>query len=316
MLWLLFLAAIPTMGSEIGADATLDRAAQLLEADQPARALELFQPVAERHRDDPNVLTLAGLAAYHSDHLQTALNYWKQSLDLEPNEKLARVYERVRVEEAFNRRSEKLEGIHVTLRFEDGAVPVDGARAILSLLDEDYVRISEQLGCSSEEPVAAVVESRETYLGNTGAAEWSGGQYNSRIHIAWTEATQLNPRTRSAIAHEMVHACLSRIPSGSASWPTWLEEGLAQKLSGDTLAPSAREQLRRLVRGRHIPRLEDLCQDWSGLSIENARLAYNLALAATDSLFESRSADGIREMLKHPESLHQIAAELNKKLGR
>jgi hypothetical protein len=208
-----------------------------------------------------------------------------------------------------------LEGIHITLRYDGQALPADGARAILSMLDEDYIRISEQLGCSTQERVTAVIESRETYLRSTGAAEWSGGQYNSRVHLPWTEATQLSSRTRSALAHEMVHACLTRIPSGNAPWPTWLQEGLAQKLSGETLAPSTREQLRRLVRGRRIPRLEGLCQDWSSLSIENARLAYDMALAATDLLFESYTADGIRDILKNPESISQIASQLDKKLG-
>src|ERR1700730_418365 len=43
---------------------------------------------------DPNALLLAGLDAYRSDKVQTALDYWKQSLDLAPNPTLARVYQR------------------------------------------------------------------------------------------------------------------------------------------------------------------------------------------------------------------------------
>ena len=36
---------------------------------------------------------LAGLAAYRSDQLRMALDYWKQSLDLAPNEALNTIYE-------------------------------------------------------------------------------------------------------------------------------------------------------------------------------------------------------------------------------
>jgi hypothetical protein len=297
-------------------DPTLDRAAQLLEGNQPSQALELLEPAAKRHKNDPNVLLLAGLAAYRSDELRTALDYWKQSLDLAPNETLARVYERVRREQESDPSGEKLLGMRIALRYEGKALPTDTARTILSTLDEDYAAISAQLGCSSQERIVAIVQSRETYLRSTGAAEWSGGQYDGRIHIAWTEGTQLGPQTRRALAHEMVHACLTSIPSGNTPWPAWLQEGLAQKLSGDTLAPSTREQLHQLAQARHIPRLEDLRQDWSRLSVENARLAYNLALAAADALYDNYASYGIRNVLNNPDNLRQIAAELDKKLGQ
>src|SRR3984957_8313775 len=71
-------------------DLSLERASQLLAANQPAQALELLEPAVKRHRNDSNVLLLAGLAAYRSDQLRSALDYWKQSLELAPNDTLAR----------------------------------------------------------------------------------------------------------------------------------------------------------------------------------------------------------------------------------
>jgi len=294
-------------------DLSLERASQLLAANQPAQALELLEPAVRRHHNDPNVLLLTGLAAYRSDQLRTALDYWKQSLDLAPNDTLARVYERVRREADADHSAEKLLGMHIALRYEGEALPSDTARAILSTLDEDYSRIAGQLGCSSDERIVAIVQSRDAYLRGTGAAEWSGGEYDGRIHIAWTEGKQVGPQMRRALAHELVHACLTSIPSGGTPWPAWLQEGLAQKLSGDQLSPASRDQLRQLAAARQMPRLEDLHQDWSHLSIENARLAYNLALAAADALFENTS--GIRNVVNNPQGLPQITAELDRKLG-
>jgi tetratricopeptide (TPR) repeat protein len=296
-------------------DKDLDRASQLLESNQPAQALELLESAAKRDRNDPNVFVLAGLAAYRSDQLRTALDYWKQSLDLAPDENLARVYEHVRREADADQTGEKIYGMHIALRYEGQALPREAARAVLALLDEDFSRISSQLGCSSEERITAIVQTRENYLRSTGAAEWSGGLYDGRIHIAWTEGSQVGPQARRALAHEMVHACLTSIPSGSAAWPAWLHEGLAQKLSGDTLSPAVREQLRKLAQAHRIPRLEELRQGWSALSIENARLAYSMALAAADTLFESYANYGIRNVLNNPDTLPQITAELDNKLG-
>jgi hypothetical protein len=296
-------------------DPALDRAQQLLDANQPAQALEQAQIAIRRHPRDPNVLVLAGLAAYRADQLHEALDYWKQALDTAPDERLAAIYERVKREADSDRSSDKLYGMRVALRYEGEALPADTARAVLAILDDDYSRIAAQLGCVSDERIVAIVQSREAYLRSTGAAEWSGGQYDGRIHIAWTDGSQVGPQMQRALAHELVHACLTSIPSGSAPWPAWLQEGLAQKLSGDTLSNAVREQLRHLAEMHAIPKLEDLRQNWSRMSTQNAVAAYQLALAAADALYDNYANYGIRNILNNPATLPRITADLDAKLG-
>jgi tetratricopeptide (TPR) repeat protein len=297
------------------ADPALAHAAQLLNESQPAQALEQLQAALPRHPQDPNILMLAGLAAYRSDQLRAALDYWKQSLDLQPNETLNAMYQVALREAAADRSGEKLFGAHIALRYEGEALPVDTARAILAMLDDDYSRISTQLGCNSDERIVAIVQNRESYLRSTGAAEWSGGQYDGRIHIAWTDGAEVGPQMQRALAHELVHACLTSIPSGSTPWPAWLQEGLAQKLSGDTLPPSIREQLRQLAAAHTIPRLENLGQDWSRLTKQNAVFAYSLALSAADALYDNYVNYGIRNVLRNPDRLPGITADLDQTLG-
>jgi tetratricopeptide (TPR) repeat protein len=297
------------------ADPALASAAQLLNVSEPAQALEPLQAALQRHPQDPNVLLLAGLAAYRSDQLRAALDYWKQSLDLAPNPALNAIYEGAKREAGADRSGEKLFGAHIALRYEGEALPVDTARAILAMLDDDYSRISSQLGCTSGERIVAIVQNRESYLGSTGAAEWSGGQYDGRIHIAWTDGAVVGPQMQRALAHELVHACLTTIPSGSTPWPAWLQEGLAQKLSGDILQPAVGDQLRKLAAAHAIPRLENLGQDWSSLTRQNAITAYSLALAATGALFDNYANYGIRNVLRNPDRLPGITADLDQKLG-
>jgi tetratricopeptide (TPR) repeat protein len=297
------------------ADPAIARAAQLLNASQPAQALDELQAAIQRHPRNPNILMLAGLAAYRADQLRDALDYWKQSLDLAPNETLDAMYENAKREAAADRSDEKLFGAHIALRYEGEALPADTARAILAMLDGDFARISAQLGCTSDERIVAIVQNRESYLRSTGAAEWSGGQYDGRIHIAWTDGEQVGPQMQRALAHELVHACLTGIPSGSTPWPAWLQEGLAQKLSGDTQPPSVREQVRRLAAAHAIPRLENLGQDWSIMTKQNAVAAYSLALAAADALYDNYANYGIRNVLSNPDRLTRITADLDQKLG-
>jgi hypothetical protein len=296
-------------------DPSLARAAQLLNASQPAQALEELQTAIQRHPRDPNVLMLAGLAAYRSDQIRAALDYWKQSLDIAPNETLNAVYEGARHEAAADRSGEKLFGARIALRYEGEALPANTARAIVAMLDDDYARISAQLGCNSNERIVAIVQNRDSYLRTTGAAEWSGGQYDGRIHIAWTDGSEVGPQMQRALAHELVHACLTSIPSGSTPWPAWLQEGLAQKLSGDTLPPAVRDQLRQFAATHAISRLEDLGQDWSRMSRPKALNAYSLALAAADALYDNYANYGIRNVLSNPNTLPRITADLDQKLG-
>jgi tetratricopeptide (TPR) repeat protein len=296
-------------------DASLAVATQLLDSNQPAQAFALLERAVPRYRDNANVLLLAGLAAYRSDQLGSALEYWKRSLDKAPDAALQRVYDKVRREVESDRSGEKLIGLHINLRYEGRSIPTETARQIIGTLDQEYSRISEQLGCSGGERIVAIVQTREAYLRSTGAAEWSGGQYDGRIHISLADGEQVGPHMRRALAHELVHACLSSLSSGGNHWPAWLQEGLAQRLSGDTLSTPDREHLRRLAEAHTIPRLENLRQDWSRLSIENARLAYNLSLAAADALFENYENYGLRNIVNNPASLPRITADLDRKLG-
>ncbi len=296
-------------------DPALDRAQQLLDANQPAQALEQAQIAMRRHPRDANVLVLAGLAAYRADQLHEALDYWKQALDIAPDERLMQIYERVKREADSDRSGDKLSGVHVALRYEGETLPADTARAILATLDDNYSRIAAQLGCTSDERIVAIVQSREAYLRSTGAAEWSGGQYDGRIHIAWTDGSQVGQQMQRALAHELVHACLTSIPSGATPWPAWLQEGLAQKLSGDTLPTGVREQLRQLAETHAIPKLENLRQNWSRMSPQNALASYQLALAAADALYDNYASYGIRNILNNPAALPRITADLDTKLG-
>jgi len=293
----------------------VQRASQLIEANQPSQALEILEPALKRDPKNPDLLLIAGLAAYRADQARAALDYWKQSLDLAPNQALTSLYERVRQESQADRSGDKLYGLHVALRYEGQTLPADTARAVVSTLDQEFSRISSLLGCWPGERIVAIVQSREAYLRTTGAAEWSGGQYDGRIHISWMEGSDVSPEMRRRLAHELVHACLTNLSAGSSPSPAWLQEGLAQKLSGDTLSTATRDRLRQLADAHQIPRLEDLRQNWSRMSTENARIAYSLALAAADALYDNYASYGIRNVVTNPQILQQVTAEIDKKLG-
>jgi hypothetical protein len=285
-------------------------AARLIESSQPAKALELLQAEL-RKKKDPSLLTLAGIAAWRSDDSRLALEYWRGALDLEPNPALENLIHRVERETKGDQSTEKLIGMRVVLRYESGTVPVETARQMLGALDEEYARIAAQLGCHPEERVTAIVQSREAYRKTTDAAEWNGGQYDGRIRVPVAAGQGVDAALRRTLAHETTHACLSML----GRWPAWLQEGLAQKLSGDTLTPAMLARIAAMSAGKKLPKLENLGQDWSRLDTNHALVAYALSLAAVEMFYKDYAQYGIGNLMRNPERLAQITAELDKRLG-
>jgi len=121
----------------------------------------------------------------------------------------------------------------------------------------------------------------------------------------------MDARMRRVLAHEITHACLAML----GNWPAWFQEGLAQKLSGDVLSPQWRQKLGEMARLRMLPRLNNLGQDWSRLDTAHATAAYALSLAAVELFYENYSEYGIANLVRNPQKLAQITADLDQRLG-
>ena len=288
----------------------LAQADQLIEANQPGKALAMLEPEIQKRRD-PALLSMAGVAAWRADQGKRALEYWRESLDLAPNPDLENLYKRVEKEQIHDQSGEKLYGVRVVLRYDSDTVPVETARGMVAAVDSAYARVSAQLGCFAEEKIVTIIQSRDAYKKATDAAEWSGGQYDGRIRVPVMNGQQMDARQEQVLAHETTHACLAML----GEWPSWLQEGMAQKLSGETLPPQARAQLAELAKAGQLPKLEALRRGWSALDTQSARLAYSLALEAVDALYENFGSDGVRNLMRNPERLPAVSAALDKRLG-
>src|SRR5262249_44229148 len=119
----------------------------------------------------------------------------------------------------------------------------------------------------------------------------------------------MDASVRRVFAHETVHACLAML----GHWPSWLHEGLAQKLSGETQRSGVRQKISEMIRDHTLPKLENVGQDWSRLDAEHAAIAYGLSLVAVEMLYESQV--GITTLLRNPDRLAAITADLDKRLG-
>ena len=303
-------AGLPSLKSGAATQGLADRAVQLIQASQPAKALELLEPEI-RTRKDPGLLALAGVAAWRSDDSRRALELWRGSLNLQPNPDLESLYRRVERETKGDQSADRLYGTRVLLRYDAATVPVDTARQMVAALDQEYARISGELGCYAEERIVAIIQSQDAYRKTTDAAEWNAGQYDGRIRVPVLGGQGMDASMRRVLAHETTHACLTMM----GRWPAWFQEGVAQKLSGDSLTPAVRRKLAAMAHEGKLPRLGNLKQDWSRLDTEHALAAYAVSLAAVELLYENYGRDGVCNLVRNPDRLESVTADLNRRLG-
>lgn len=290
--------------------AAAKNAVQLLDSGQPEKALEIIEPEA-RAAKDPGLLALAGAAAWRADDTAKALEYWRTSLELHPDPALQSLYERVEQESANDKSSARLFGIRIALRYEPGAVNIDTARQMVNALDQEFARVSAELGCTASERIVAIAQSPEAYRKTTDAAEWSGGQYDGRIRVPVAANQAMDASLHRTLAHEITHACLTL----TGRWPAWLQEGLAQKLSGDMVSPQLHDKLAEWTKDGKLTRLSNLGQDWSRLDTAHAVAAYGLSLQAVELFYEAYGPDGVRNLLHNPDHLAAVTADLDRRLG-
>jgi tetratricopeptide (TPR) repeat protein len=288
----------------------LDRAIQLMERNQPEQALEIIQKFLPLFPRNSELLALAGAAAYKSDHIAVALDYWKQSLDIKADPAVENTYRAALRESQIDKSGEKKFGTRFLLRYDGAVADSDTAGAMVAILEEEFSRISSQLGCRAEERIVTIVQTREAYMKTTGAPEWSGAGYDGKVHVPIMDRKQPVGALRQIFAHELVHACLANI----GPWPQWLHEGLAQRLSGTSLETGAREEIRSLAKQGKLPTLSGLGTSWRAKTPFEAHLAYGMALVAADLFYQFHSGMGIRNLLNNPEALPSITADLDKRL--
>lgn len=212
-----------------------------------------------------------------------------------------------------------LAGPQVLLHYDAAEVPSTTALQLGAYLNSEYGRVADRLGCSSEQPLEAVAQSRASYTKSTAAADWSSAQFDGRVRIPVSPIAhgaappaELDTATRRSLTHELTHACLAQM----GQWPQWVHEGLAQKVAGDAVAPGMRMKLAGLARQDKLPKLKDLDKDWSRLDTEHAAVAYAESLAAVDLLFADYGADGVRRLLADPAQVAGLAPALDKRIGR
>jgi hypothetical protein len=269
---------------------------ELLETSRPREALRLMETtmlpalrVAGRKPQvtDAYLLALAGLAAFQSDEAKRAAGYWAESLAIHPDPAVERLYRKVQGELKSDTSRQKVASSRFDLRYDRADLNESTASQLVNVLNSEYDRLNAALGCGADEKITAIVQTLDAYRAATGAEEWSGGQFDGRIRVVLQDG-QVTSRTRKALAHELVHACLAR----NGRFERWFHEGMAQRWSEER--PNS-DLMREAARRDQMP-------DWRK-STEEAHVFYAWSLLAVERLYSIHGDYGVRQMLRNPSSV-------------
>ena len=194
-------------------------------------------------------------------------------------------------EEALHQRFFQSQGAHFTILFE-GPQDYELAGRALEVLEAAYFRIGSALYTFPSRPLTVVLYTQEQFRDITRAPAWAAGAFDGRIRIPIRGALNQPEELDRVLSHELAHAMIQAI--APAGVPTWLNEGLAVTFEAQG-ADGARAQL--AASPRRLP-FERLARNFTGLSGDDARLAYAQSAVLAQRLLDEGGGAGIVAILQ------------------
>lgn len=172
---------------------------------------------------------------------------------------------------------------HLSVRC-PGVCPPDLEDAVLERAEDAWRDLSARLGFESSRPVSILIVS-----GATLPTGWAEAVFDGQIRLPLELALD-RERSKRVLAHELAHAFLAS--AGGGRIPLWLNEGLAQWVSGE---PS-----RALPAAATAIWLDSLPvrRQFIDLGSEQAELAYRYSLAVTEELMSLSGTSALRRYLE------------------
>ncbi|MBS0168731.1 MAG: hypothetical protein JSR62_00135 [Nitrospira sp.] len=221
----------------------------------------------------------------------------------------AKVQRTEKVEEKFSSHS----SVHFTVKY-DGGEDSETWTAVLDILEDAYRDIGQKFHFFPSKPIIVVLHTKNQFQSATGSPLWADGLFDpvlGRIQIPTQGAATDRAWLTRVLRHEFVHAVIhEELGAAAGSIPTWLNEGLAMQLAGDSW-----QDIAGMPQGDHtlVP-LSVLEGSWESLPADKVSVAYYEARGATHYLVERFGMQKVREVLAHLKARQTLAAAMQDRL--
>jgi hypothetical protein len=214
-----------------------------------------------------------------------------------------------KVEEKLTSRN----SVHFIVKF-DGNEDHATWTTVLDILEEAYRDIGQKFNHFPAKPITVILLTKAGFQSATASPVWADGLFDpvlGRIQVPTQGALTDRGWLTRVLRHEFVHALLhDQLGTSSGSIPTWLNEGLAIQLSGDSW-----QEMDRVLEGDiQVVPLTALEGSWEHLSPQAATVAYIEASSATHYLLDRFGMHKMHEILAHLKARQTITMAMQDKL--
>ncbi len=181
------------------------------------------------------------------------------------------------------------------MNWEGSEVSASFSREVLETLEEQYLELESALDFSPREPIVVILYAAQQFADVTRAPGWVGALNDGKIRVPVQGLSSMTGALAQVLKHEMVHSFVHRRVQGRC--PTWLNEGLAQVLSGESLSGDGPALARLFAEARQLP-LPRLEGSFMPLASSLAAAAYAESHAAVAMIAEEHGEYQLPELLK------------------
>ncbi|GAB4388123.1 MAG: hypothetical protein Kow0025_05480 [Thermodesulfovibrionales bacterium] len=191
-------------------------------------------PGDEKRGDEFLARKFLAFAYYEGDDIRRSLDNAERGLAIRMDPELERLRARLALEKSARREYVGEETFHFRVLF-DGREHSGLGASVKEMLEDAYGEIGSALGHFPGGTVTVILYTERDFRAVTGAGGMVGGAYDGKIRLAVRGAEGNEDALRKVVYHEYAHAVIHSI---TPRCPLWLNEGLAEYLSGDRYSES------------------------------------------------------------------------------
>jgi tetratricopeptide (TPR) repeat protein len=274
--------------------ASLILASLYLKQGQYAQVENLLSPLELKHRNSAELCYLLGTAYSLQEKNEFASRALRRSLELQYNPDVQKALKKIEGENQAENSFRQSNSLHFVVRYEGTDSYHALGREILESLEKAFRDLEIALNYSPRETIAVVLYPDELFQDVTQAPHWAGALNDGKIRIPIKGISRVDGQLERILKHELTHSFV-RLKTGS-NCPVWLNEGLAQFLSGDS-AKSYTPILRQLAEINQLPPLAQLEGAFVSLPTPAMLLAYHESLLAVEFLNQAYGMETLLRIL-------------------
>src|SRR5262249_47162061 len=237
---------------------------------------------------------LLGMVYYYQDRNALAVRELQRSLDHRYRPEVESLLKKIQQENLAENEFKQANSLHFVIRYEGTETNKSLGQGILASLEQSFRELENELDYSPRDSIAVVLYPDEVFQDVTKTPGWVGALNDGKIKFPIKGLTFVDNKVRAILKHELTHSFIRLKTAGNC--PLWLNEALAQYLSGDSPA-SFVSVVRQAIAVKRFPELSRLEGPFIGLAADRAAWAYQESLLAAEFLVKVHGLSDAQRLL-------------------